>query len=86
MIGEDNRNTKTQDTTHKDSTNFQNFLFRIFRGHEYYERMWPDSSQPVRFFATTKNYESIKDISVQNLTLRPIISQTGTWTIPLNEV
>ena len=42
--------------------------------------MWPVSSQPGRFFATAKTHKfsSIDEITLADLTLRPIIDQTGT--------
>ena len=39
------------------------------------------SNQPARFFATTKThkFDTIEDINVKDLKLRPIIDQTGTY-------
>ena len=43
--------------------------------------MRPISNQPARFFATTKThkFDTIQDINVKDLKLRPIIDQTGTY-------
>ena len=43
--------------------------------------MHPISNQPVRFFTTAKThiFNKIEDINIQDLKLRPIIDQTGTY-------
>ena len=43
--------------------------------------MRPISNQSVRFFATakTRKFNTIEDINIQDLNLRPIIDQTGTY-------
>ena len=43
--------------------------------------MRPISNQPARFFATAKTHKfnRIEDINIQDLKLRPIIDQTGTY-------
>ena len=43
--------------------------------------MPPKSNQPGRFFATTKThkFDSVNDITLDKLKLRPIIDQTGTY-------
>ena len=57
----------------------QDFLCRDFHKHKDYESMGPRSNQPGRLLTTTKahNFESIEDISLENLKLR--IDQTGTY-------
>ena len=49
--------------------------------HEQYENMRPKSNQPGRFFATAKThkFDSVNDITLDKLKLRPIIDQTGTY-------
>ena len=49
----------------------------IFR---YYE-MRPVSNQPARFFVTAKThkFKSLEKINVDQLKLRPIVDQTGTY-------
>ena len=49
----------------------------IFR---YYE-MRPVSNQPARFFVTAKRhkFKSLEEINVDQLKLRPISDQTGTY-------
>ena len=49
----------------------------IFR---YYE-MCPVSNRPARFFVTAKThkFKSLEEINVDQLKLRPIIDQTGTY-------
>ena len=44
-------------------------------------RMHPQSNQPGRFFATAKahKFDSVNDITLDKLELRPIIDQTGTY-------
>ena len=43
--------------------------------------MRPVSNQPVRFFVTAKThkFKSLEEINVDQLKLRPIIDQTGTY-------
>ena len=43
--------------------------------------MCPVSNRPVRFFATAKKhkFKSLEEINVDQLKLRPIIDQTGTY-------
>ena len=40
------------------------------------------NNQPARLYGTAKiyNFENLKEITVTNLTFRPIIDQTGTFT------
>ena len=46
------------------------------------------SNQPFRFFATVKThkFDTTQDINVQDLKLRPIIDQTGTYTCDASKV
>ena len=72
---------ETADNTHKDLKRFQDFLYRNLYQHEQYENMRPKSNQPGRFFATAKThkFDSVNDITLDKLKLRPIIDQTGTY-------
>ena len=58
---------KTADNTPKDLKRFQGFR--------------PKSNQPGRFFATAKThkFDSVNDITLDKLKLRPIMDQTGTY-------
>ena len=69
------------DSTHKDLKHFQEFLCRHFYKTKYYDCMRPVSNQLARFFSTTKThkFDTIEDINVKDLKLRPIIDQTGTF-------
>ena len=72
---------ETVDNTHKDLKLFQDFFYRNLYKHEQYENMRPKSNQPGRFFATAKThkFDSVNDITLDKLKLRPIIDQTGTY-------
>ena len=67
--------------THQDLQHFQNFLYRHFYKTEYYDKLRPISNQPVLFFATgkTHKFNQTEDINIQDLKLRIIIDQTGTY-------
>ena len=69
------------DSTHKDLKHFQDFLSRHLHKKKYYDGMCPISNQPGQFFATAKThkFDTIQDINVKDLKLRPIIAQTGTY-------
>ena len=71
---------ETVDNTHKDLKRFKDFLYRNLYKHEQYENMRPKSKQLGRFFATAKThkFDSVNDIPLDKLKLRPIIDQTGT--------
>ena len=71
---------ETVDSTHKDLKHFQDFLYRHFYKTKYYDGMRPISNQPASFFATAKThkFDTIENINVKDLKLRPIIDQTGT--------
>ena len=59
---------------------FQDFFYCHFYKHEHYEERLPRSNQPGRIFTTAKTgkFESISDITLEKLKLRPIIDQTDT--------
>ena len=71
----------TEDRTHEDLTNFQQFLYRNFKNSPVYNKLWPDSNQPGRAFLTAKThkFENFTDISLENLKFRMIVDQTGTF-------
>ena len=79
---------ETVDSTHKDLKHFQDFLYRHFYKTKYYDGMRPISNQPARFFATPKThkFDTIENINVKNLKLRPIIDQTGTYIYDASKV
>ena len=72
---------ETVDSTHKDLKQFQDILYRHFYKTKYFDGMRPISNQPARFFATAKMHkiDTIQDINVKDLKLRPIRDQTGTY-------
>ena len=73
----------TVDTTLRDLKLFQDFLCRNFKDKYYkYEEMRPVSHEPGKLYATAKTHKfnSLDDITVDNLQVRPIISQIGTYT------
>ena len=72
----------TVDTTLSDLKKFQDILRRNFNGkYNRYEDMRPVSNQPGKIYATAKTHKfySLKDITIQNLKFRPVISQIGTY-------
>ena len=77
-----NKYTLCEDTIINDLNNFQAFLYRNFKKHKNYKDMYPNSNQPARFFATAKSHKfnSLADINLKDLKLRPIIDQTNTLT------
>ena len=72
---------ETTDDTCNELKRLQEFLYRHFYKHEHYEEMRPRSTQSSRFFSTAKmhKFESISDNTLEQLKLRPIIDQTGTY-------
>ena len=74
--------TSDEDKTHSNLHNFQQFLYRNFKKHPFYNKMRPHSNQPGRFFATAKTHKfnSYDEITADNIKIRPIIDQTGTHT------
>ena len=73
--------TETADNTHKHLKRFQDFIYRNLYKHEQYENMRPKSNQPGGFFATAKThkFDSVNDITLDQLKLCPVIDQTGTY-------
>ena len=72
----------TENTTLKDLKLFQDFLRRnVKEKHDKYEEMRPASHEPGKLYATpeTHKFNSLDDITVDNLKFRPIISQIGTY-------
>ena len=72
---------KTVDNTHQDLKHFQNFLYSHFYKTECYEKMRPFSNKPAHFFSTAKThkFDKIEDINIEDLKVRPIIDQSGTY-------
>ena len=72
---------ETSNNTLCDLKWFQHFLYCHLYKHKYYEAMRSRSNQSDRFSDTaqTHKFESIEDISLKSLKLRPIIDQTGTY-------
>ena len=83
-----NKYIPCDDTIINDLNNFQTFLYRNFKGHKDYKDMYPNSNQPARFFASAKSHKfnSLDDINVKDLKLRPIIDQTNTLTYKASKV
>ena len=79
---------ETTDDTCNELKRFQDFLYRHFYKHEHYEEMRPRSNQPGRFFATAKMHklESISDITLEQLKLRPIIDHIGAYIYKASKV
>ena len=72
----------TTDSTLTDFKKFQDFLRRNFKGkYTHYKDMRPVPNQPGRLYATAKthNFNSLDEITVENLKFRPIISQVSTY-------
>ena len=74
--------TPCEDDTISELKRFQDFLYRNFKDHKYYEKMFPSSNQPARLYGTAKThkFEHLEDITLEDLKFRPIIAQTGTYT------
>ena len=71
------------DNTLDDLKNLKSFLYRNFYGkYEHYEKMLPKCNQPGQLYGTAKihKFNSIEDLSLENLKFRPIIAQSGTYT------
>ena len=73
--------TKTEDNTLQDLKRFQDFLYRNFSKYEKCNDMLPSSNQPAQSYRTAKThkFDDINEITVDSLTFRPIIAQTGTY-------
>ena len=79
----------TEDITLRDLKLFQDFLRRNFKDkYNKYEEMRPASHEPGKLYATAKTHKfnSLDDITVDNLKFRPIISQIGTYTYNASRV
>ena len=71
------------DTNLSDLKKFQDFLCRNFNGKlDRYEDMRPISNQPGKIYATAKThkFDSLENITIQNLKFHSIISQIETYT------
>ena len=71
------------DNTLDDLKTFEGFLHCNFYGkYEHYEKMFPKSNQPGQLYGTAKThtFNSIGDITLENLKFRPTIAQSGTYT------
>ena len=79
---------ETVDSTHKDLKHFQDFVYGYFYKTKYFDDMRSISNQPVPFFATakTQKLDTIQDINVKDLKLRPIIDQTGNYIYDASKV
>ena len=68
------------DTTLEDLNQFRDFLYRNFKDHPKYKKMFPASHRPARMYGTAKTHKfnNYEDITVENLKLRPIMDQSGT--------
>ena len=77
----DKESKKSADTTHAGLKHFQDFRYRHFKDIRCYDEMRPVSNQPARFFVTakTRKVKSLEELNVDQLKLRPIIDQTGTY-------
>ena len=74
---------RIEDTTLRDLKLFQDFLGRNFKDkYNKYEEMKPAAHEPGKLYSTAKTHKfnSLDDITVDNLKFRPIISQIGTYT------
>ena len=73
----------TVDTNLSDLKTFQSFLHQNFKGkYNRYKGMGPISNQPVKIYATAKTHEfdSLENITIQNLKFCPVISEIGIYT------
>ena len=73
--------TTTEDNTLQDLKRFQDFLYRNFSKYEKCNDMLPRSNQPAQLYRTAKThkFDDIIEITVDSLTFRQIIAQTGTY-------
>ena len=73
---------ETTGNTFKELSRFQDFLYRNFHNYERYKDMQPDINQPAPLYGTAKThkFETLEDITVENLEVLLIIDQTGTFT------
>ena len=81
----DGKYRRTSDNTTQDLQSFQSFLYRNFKNCKNenfdYDKVRPTSNKPAVLFATAKTHKfaEFKDITTENLKLRPIISTCGTY-------
>ena len=63
-----------------DLKHFQDFLYRNFKKHAQYDKMYPSSNQPAKFYGTvkTQKFNDNNLITKSNLNFRPIVAQIGT--------
>ena len=83
MINEGTQNNvykETNDNTLKDHKRFQDFLYRNFKKHKQYDKMFPSSNQPAKLYriAKTHKFSTTEEVNLQSLKFRPIVVQTGT--------
>ena len=73
---------ETSDTIHTDLKHFPDFLYRYFNDKKCFDEIRPVSNQPARFFVTPKVHKSksLEKLNVDQLKLRLIMDQTGTYT------
>lgn len=71
---------KANDNTLRDLKRFQDFLYRNFKKHKQYNKMFPISNQPAKLYGTAKThkFDTIEVINLPSLKFRPIVAQTGT--------
>ena len=71
---------ETNDNTLKDLNPFQDFVYRNFKKHKQYDKMFPSSNQPAKLYGTTKTHKfsTTEEINLQSLKFRPIVARTGT--------
>ena len=81
QIDEIEIDVETTDDTCNELKCFQDFSYCHFYKHEHYKDMHPRSNQPGQFFATAKlhKFESISDITLEQLKLCPVVDQTSTY-------
>ena len=72
----------TEDNTLDNLDKFQSFLYQNFKNYKNYEQMRSTSNQPSRIYGTAKphKFENPDNITLEQLKLRPIIAQNGTYT------
>ena len=78
-----------EDTASRALKLFQDFLCRNFKDkYNKYEEMRPASHEPEKLYATAKTHKfnSLDDITADNLKFRPIISQIETYTYNASRV
>ena len=73
----------TVENTLDDWKTFKSSLYHNFYGKdEHYEKMLPKSNLPGQLYGTAKTHKfnSIEDVTLENLKFRSIIAQSGTYT------